>query len=57
MTRPIKKLPPVTGPRYRAVFRNGVHTVFDRNTWSHGRALNTAKQAERVADDLNAGRL
>lgn len=56
MTRTTNKPAAEQRPRYVPKFINGVHTVFDRHTWSHGRPLNTEKQARAVAADLNTGR-
>jgi len=36
------------------VFANGVWTILDRHQYSHGRALNTWKQADSICRDLNA---
>jgi hypothetical protein len=41
--------------RYEARFVNGVHTVFDRERFGHGDALDSRKAALRIADELNAG--
>jgi hypothetical protein len=49
----------VVGPstRYEHRFVNGVHTVFDRVNIGHGLPLGTAKEAARVASELNQGKL
>jgi hypothetical protein len=42
---------------FRPAFINGVHTVQNLRLMTHGPAVRTAKQAARIADDLNAGRI
>lgn len=44
-------------PRYSPRFINGIHTVFDRVNFGHGPGLRTAKDAVRVAGELNEGKL
>ena len=49
----------VVGPstRFEPRFVNGVHTVFDTERFGHGPAIGTAKEAARIASDLNEGKL
>jgi len=55
MQRTIKHAP--ARPKFEAVFVNGVHTVFNREVYSHGPALRTAKEARAVAEKLSSGQL
>jgi hypothetical protein len=55
--KPVVRQQQATSPRFEPRFVNGVHTVFNRSTFSHGLPLGTAKEAQRVADELNAGRM
>ncbi len=48
---------PFGTPIFAASFINGVHTVFNRQTYEHGPAVRTRKEALRIADDLNAGKI
>ena len=46
---------PVSRPQFVARFVNGVHSVFNYRTFSHGPALPTARKAREVAAGLNSG--
>jgi hypothetical protein len=48
--------PALISSRYQARFVNGVHTVFDIDRFGHGPAVGTAKEAGRIADELNQGK-
>lgn len=52
-----RKSPAANSSRFEARFVNGVHTVFNRDTYSHGPALGTKKQADETAGKLNSGKL
>lgn len=43
--------------RFEPRFVNGVHTVFDTRNFGHGQPLGTRKEADRVARELNEGKL
>lgn len=53
----VKRGPAANAPRYEVKHVNGTWTVFDRRNFGHGAPLGTEKEAERVARDLNAGKL
>lgn len=55
MQRKIKHGP--SRPKFEAVFVNGVHTVFNREVYTHGPALRTKKEALAVAEKLTRGQL
>lgn len=48
---------PTQQARYAARWINGVWTVFDRLNFNHGLPLGTGAQANRVAAQLNEGKL
>jgi hypothetical protein len=54
---PVPKAARARQDRFVARFVNGIHTVFDRETFKHGPALGAAKQASETARDLNEGNL
>jgi hypothetical protein len=43
--------------RYEPRFVNGSWTVFDTERFGHGPGIGTHKEAKRVAQDLNEGKL
>jgi hypothetical protein len=55
--KPLVRRPQSTSPRYEVRFVNGVWTIFDRFNFGHGNPLGTRKEADRVAADLNEGKL
>jgi len=53
----INRGPAANAPRYEVRFVNGVWSIFDRRNFGHGQPLGTKKEAERVAESLNSGKL
>jgi hypothetical protein len=55
--KPVAPKQATTKARFERRFVNGVWTVFNRHTFDHGAPFTTLKEADRILDALNAGRI